>query len=68
MTGIRSTNKSKEVCKTCSMGKQTFIPFNKKNSPASEVLVVYSELFSLIEETSIGGSRYGMTFIDDKTH
>ena len=50
----------------CVMGKQHRKPFPKKSSIASQPLdLVYSDVCGPISPTSIGGSRYFLTFTDD---
>lgn len=55
-------------CKICAMGKQTRLPFPKSGSRASEVLeLVHSDIGGPMEVSSLGGSRYYLTFMDDKS-
>lgn len=60
--------RSNDKCKVCSMGKQTRLPFSKCGSRASDVLeVVHSDICGPMEVQSLGGSRYYLTFTDDKS-
>ena len=57
------------VCKDCVEGKQHRIPFLKKGSTrSSEILgLVHTDVCGLMKTTSMGGARYFVTFINDKT-
>lgn len=67
-TGIEYTVKARNDCKICSLGKQIRLPFSKVGSRASQILeVVHSDICGPMEQESIGGARYFLTFIDDKT-
>lgn len=55
-------------CKVCAMGKQTRLPFPKSGSRANELLeLVHSDIGGPMEVSSLGGSRYYLTFTDDKS-
>ena len=56
-----------EVCEGCVLGKQTRNPFPKKSSSKSnEVLErIHTDVCGPISVSSIGGSLYFITFIDD---
>ncbi|KAG7300386.1 hypothetical protein JYU34_015988 [Plutella xylostella] len=61
-----STQKEDAACTSCLEGKQTRQPFNHGGSRASELLeLVHSDVCGPMENKSIGGSRYFLTFIDD---
>lgn len=50
------------------MGKQTRLPSSKSGSRALDVLeVVHSDICGPMETESLGGSRYYLTFTDDKS-
>lgn len=55
-------------CEVCAMGKQSRQPFKSgKNQRKSKNIldIVHSDLCGEMEEISIGGARYFLTFIDD---
>jgi ribonuclease HI len=53
-------------CETCSRGKLCRKPFNISESKSKGILeLVHSDLAGPMEETSLGGARYFLTFIDD---
>lgn len=56
-------------CQTCIMGKQTQTPFPKKsNSRSSKLLeLIHTDICGPMRTQSIGGARYFITFIDDKS-
>ncbi|XP_062544966.1 uncharacterized protein LOC134211764 isoform X2 [Armigeres subalbatus] len=52
----------------CPMGKHCRQPFSKKGSRAAEVLdVIHTDICGPMEVDSIGGSKYYIAFIDDKS-
>ena len=57
------------VCKGCIEGKQHRIPFPKEGGTrSSEILgLVHTDVCGPMKTTSMGGARYFVTFIDDKT-
>ena len=57
------------LCEGCIFGKQHRSPFPKKGATrAKEILeIVHTDVCGPMESTSYGGSRYFVTFIDDKT-
>lgn len=60
--------KSNDKCRICAIGKQTRLPFSKSGSRASDLLeVVHSDICGPMEEESLGGSRYYLSFTDDKS-
>lgn len=57
-----------QACKICALGKQSRLPFNKQGHRAKEVLeTVHTDIGGPMEESSIGGNRFFITFTDDKT-
>ena len=53
-------------CEICSQGKQTKMPFKKSGTRSKEILgLIHSDLCGPMENASIGGARYFLTFIDD---
>ena len=66
--GIQFNDQSIPVCKCCCEGKQTRKSFKPSTKRASEVLqLIHSDLCGPMETTSLGGSRYFLTFMDDCT-
>lgn len=54
------------TCSTCLQGKQTRQPFKHTGTRASSLLeVIHSDVCGPMEEKSLGGARYYVTFIDD---
>lgn len=67
-TGIKFIDTNPEPCIICLKGKQHRLPFIKSNTRAMKSLqLIHSDLCGPMENTSIGGSRYFLTFIDDHT-
>lgn len=63
--GVRFEGMSTK-CQSCVEGKHQRIHFPNSTSKASELLeLVHSDLCGPIEEKSIGGARYLLTFVDD---
>jgi hypothetical protein len=63
--GIPKLEHTSRMCDVCVMEKQHRKPFPKKSSRASQPLdLVYSDVYGPISPTSIGGSKYFLTFID----
>lgn len=63
-------SKSDKVCENCIMGKQSRTSFSQrsKGKRAKEILeLVHSDLCGPMDDDSIGGAKYFMTLIDDKT-
>nr|CCA17998.1 putative polyprotein [Albugo laibachii Nc14] len=58
-----------DVCSGCAKGKASVKPFNKlknKEYSTTDVLeIVHSDIMGPITPTSVGGSRYVLTFTDD---
>lgn len=66
--GIEFDQISSESCITCLKGKQHRLPFQKSGKRAKQPLqLIHSDLCGPMENESIGGSRYFLTFIDDNT-
>ena len=63
------STKESEFCEGCAHGKQKRASFPKgKATRACEILeIVHSDVCGPMEENSLGGSRYFVTFIDDKS-
>ena len=61
--------KESDFCEGCAHGKQNRASFPKgQASRASEILeIVHSDVCGPMQEDSLGGSRYFVTFIDDKS-
>ena len=58
----------KFYCESCADGKQHKKPFPKSVNQSSELLqVVHSDVCGPMETDSLGGSRYFVTFMDDKS-
>ena len=67
-TGITLKNMDGADCRVCPLGKHSKLPFPKKGSRAENVLdLVHSDINGPMETHSLGGHRYYITFIDDKT-
>lgn len=61
-------NKGPITCTTCLSGKQTRLPFNNIGSRSSQPLqLVHTDLCGPMEQESLGGMKYFITFIDDYT-
>ena len=58
-----------EVCEGCAQGKQIRATFPREPATrAKDVLdLVHSDVCGPMEETSLGGNKYFITFIDDKS-
>lgn len=59
----------KSVCVGCIKGKQCRLPFPKNEANRAETVlgIVHSDVCGPMETTSLGGSRYFVTFIEDKS-
>ncbi|KAH0819226.1 hypothetical protein GEV33_003565 [Tenebrio molitor] len=56
------------VCETCVKGKQTWKPFTRSVSQSTELLeLVHTDVCGPMHVNSLAGSRYFVTFIDDKS-
>ncbi|CAF4946395.1 unnamed protein product [Pieris macdunnoughi] len=63
---IESSREEHVVCNTCLKGKQTRQPFKHAGTRASALLeLVHSDVCGPMEEKSLGGARYYVTFVDD---
>jgi transposase InsO family protein len=61
-------SKSHITCTTCLEGKQSRHPFNNIGSRASHPLqLIHTDLCGPMEQVSLGGMKYSITFIDDFT-
>lgn len=61
-------SKDNNPCVNCLKGKQSRFPFPKHGSRASKVLeLIHSDLCGPMEQDSMGGARYFITFTDDYT-
>lgn len=66
--GVDFSNTEHDDCKICPMGKAARVPFPKGGSRATEILeLVHSDICGPMPTPSIGGSRYLLSFIDDKS-
>jgi transposase InsO family protein len=55
-------------CKSCFQGKMARVSFNTSNSRHNEIFgLIHSDVCGPFEENAIGGYRYYVTFIDDKS-
>lgn len=53
-------------CEVCAMGKQARSPFGRSESQSTQLLeLIHSDVIGPMENVSIGGSRYILTFVDD---
>ena len=68
--GFPNIINSYDKCEACILGKQNRLPFNSKNYRRARypLELVHTDLVSPMQVTSIGGSTYFMTFIDDFSH
>ncbi|KAG6470975.1 hypothetical protein ZIOFF_072064 [Zingiber officinale] len=54
------------ICAGCQYGKAHQLPYQESNFKAKEPLeLVHSDVFGSVKQSSIGGMRYMVTFIDD---
>lgn len=68
VTPFPDKSKGSITCTTCLEGKQTRLPFNNTGTRASHSLqLIHTDLCGPMEETSLGGMKYFITFIDDYT-
>ena len=65
--GLPCVGNSCDKCEACILGKQHRLPFNSRNSRRARypLKLVHTNLVGPMQVTSIGGSTYFMTFIDD---
>ena len=68
--GLPRVGNSCDKCEACILGKQHRLPFNSRNSRRTRfpLELVHMDLVGPMQVTSIGGSTYFMTFIDDFSH
>lgn len=65
-TGIEFENEDLAVCQPCLEGKEKRAPFSINEKRSSDVFeLIHSDVCGFMEKTSLGGSRYFVTFIDD---
>lgn len=69
VTGVNfNTNVKLQMCETCVKGKQAQRPFPRSNTRSSELLeLIHTDVCGPMRVNSLGGSRYFLTFIDDKS-
>lgn len=62
-------NTNKQKCRSCMLGKIHTLPFPKESeNSACEILeVIHTDVCGPMPIPSVGGSKYFLTFIDDKT-
>lgn len=67
--GVKTAGDEKlPTCEVCVQGKFSRIPFERSESVSSEVLeLVHTDICGPMRTHSVSGSRYFVTFIDDKT-
>ena len=67
VSGLPRVGNSCDKCEACILGKQHRLPFNSGNSRRARypLELVHTDLVGPMQVTSIGGSTYSMTFIDD---
>ncbi|MCP3667059.1 MAG: DDE-type integrase/transposase/recombinase [Gammaproteobacteria bacterium] len=65
--GLRvCSNAQKMFCSSCQLGKQHRLPFPKQGSRAKDLLeIIHSDVCGPMENVSMGGARFFITFIDD---
>ena len=69
VTGTNFKNSLSEPCEVCVQGKQHRLPFKPHVKNSSRPLeLIHSDLCGPMEENSLGGSKYFLTFVDDFTH
>lgn len=67
-TGIKLSGIDKNPCTTCIKGKQQRKSFKPSRTRAVDKLeLIHTDLCGSMEETSIGGAKYMLTFVDDHT-
>ncbi|CAB3988910.1 Retrovirus-related Pol poly from transposon TNT 1-94 [Paramuricea clavata] len=70
VTGLDfQSTKESDFCEGCAQGKQKRAPFPKEQATrASEILgIIHSDVCGPMQENSLGGNKYFVTFIDDKS-
>lgn len=65
-----SDNLNQEIaCEVCILGKTHRLPFRDSDSSTTRLLeLVHSDLCGPMQENSLSGSRYILTFLDDFSH
>lgn len=68
-TGIQISSEEKLLpCEICAMGKLSQTPFNKESVRNTEILeIIHTDVCGPMRVKSIGGARFFVVFIDDKT-
>lgn len=65
-TGMSKNFINEKICEDCIIGKQQREPFNVSKKQSKDILeLIHTDLCGPMEQTSIGGSKYFLTFIDD---
>ena len=68
VSGVQFKDSEAENCVVCATGKQSRLPFPKDGHRADEILeLVHTDICGPMEEASLAGSRYYLTFVDDKS-
>jgi len=69
VTGLPSIRESTNVCEACMLGKQhrSAFPTDAAKRASKPLELVHSDICGPMKTTSIAGSRYFLTFIDDLT-
>jgi transposase InsO family protein len=68
VAGVQNLAPPNEPCDGCAKGKQHRQPFPRSETCSTELLmVVHSDVCGPLDALSLGGSRYFVTFIDDKS-
>ena len=67
LAGVRGSVDTGEVCETCVKGKmhKRPLPSHSKSRATRPLELVHSDVMGPFTPTSLGGSRYIVTFIDD---
>lgn len=66
VTGLLSIQHHDQLCKACTLGKQSRLPFATENQHAVQPLeLVHSDVYGSMNTLSIGNNKYFLTFIDD---
>lgn len=66
--GIEFADEDAEIrkCEVCARGKQCRLPFKQSKSQSTNILdLIHSDIAGPMENSSIGGARYLLTFVDD---
>jgi len=66
---LQLEDNEEEICASCVKGKMARKPFKQAPIKEREFLdLIHTDIAGPLEQKSIGGSRYFVTFIDDKSH